>query len=100
VDATSRFDVQLQVGKASTSVTVNDEARCSRRIRADVSTHAHFRRTRKLPILDRNLTSLLVALPGAGRIGASQSGTSGAEISRPITRRQSMANSPIRTASC
>src|SRR5882724_3364833 len=79
VDSTTRVDATLQVGGDIVLVDVTDEAPLLKTDRADVSTTLTSGELGKLPILDRNLTSLLVALPGAGRIGASQSGTSGAE---------------------
>lgn len=69
VDATTRIDAQLQVGNPTTVVDVTGETPLLKTDRADVSTTLTSAELNKLPILDRNLTSLLVALPGAGRIG-------------------------------
>ena len=86
VDATARIDATLQIGGDTVLVNVSDEAPLLKTDRADVSTTLTSGELEKLPILDRNLTSLLVALPGAGRIGASQSGTSGAENQQDDTQ--------------
>jgi hypothetical protein len=69
VDTTTRIDTQLQVGNPTTVVDVTGETPLLKTDRADVSTTLTSAELSKLPILDRNLTSLLVALPGAGRIG-------------------------------
>ncbi|MFN7999008.1 MAG: TonB-dependent receptor [Bryobacteraceae bacterium] len=78
VDATTRADGQLQIGKAATEVTVTGESPLLKQDRADVSVTITATELGKLPILDRNLTSLLVSLPGAGRY-ATNSGMSSAE---------------------
>ena len=67
VDATTRVDGQLQIGKAATEVTVSGETPLMISDRAEVSTTLTANELGRLPILDRNVTSLLVALPGAGR---------------------------------
>jgi hypothetical protein len=66
VDATTRVDVQLTVGQSSEKVIVSAEAPILKTDRADVSTTLTASELHKLPILDRNPTSLLVALPGGG----------------------------------
>src|SRR4029077_5211326 len=58
VDATTRSDAQLQVGKASTEVVVTSEAPLLKSDRAEVSTTITGPELQKLPILDRNITSL------------------------------------------
>jgi hypothetical protein len=78
VDATTRVDGQLQIGKAATEVTVSGEAPLLIKDRAEVSTTLTATELEKLPILDRNVTSLLVSLPGAGRFPVN-SGMSSAE---------------------
>ena len=67
VDATTRVDGQMQIGKAATEVTVSGEAPLLIKDRAEVSTTLTATELERLPILDRNVTSLLVSLPGAGR---------------------------------
>ncbi|HLK21525.1 MAG TPA: TonB-dependent receptor [Bryobacteraceae bacterium] len=79
VDTTTRVDAQLTVGQAVDTVTITDETPLLKTDRADVSTTLTSSELGKLPILDRNITSLLVALPGAGRGPQSASGTSSAE---------------------
>jgi hypothetical protein len=66
VDSDTRVDAQLQLGQTSTSVTVTGENPLLKVDRADVSNTLTAAELGKLPILDRNITSLLVALPGAG----------------------------------
>ena len=78
VDTSTRADAQLLIGKASTEVTVTSEAPLLRSDRAEVSTTLTGPELQKLPILDRNITSILVSLPGAGRY-ATNSGMSSAE---------------------
>ena len=73
VDSDTRVDAQLQIGQTSTSVTVTGENPLLKIDRADVSNTLTASELGKLPILDRNITTLLVALPGAGLY----SGTSG-----------------------
>jgi hypothetical protein len=73
VDATTRVDAQLQLGKTATSVTVTAESPLLKTDRSDVSNTLQADELGKLPILDRNLTSLMFALPGTGK----QSSTSG-----------------------
>ena len=79
VDTSTRADAQLQIGKANTEVTVTSEAPLLRSDRAEVSTTLTGPELQKLPILDRNITSILVSLPGAGRLAGNTSGTSSAE---------------------
>ncbi len=66
VDSDTRVDAQLQLGQTSTSVTVTGENPLLKIDRADVSNTLTSTELGKLPILDRNVTTLLVALPGAG----------------------------------
>jgi hypothetical protein len=69
VDSTTRVDVELTVGQSSEKVNVTTEAPILKTDRADVSTTLTSAELYKLPILDRNPTSLLVALPGGGLTG-------------------------------
>src|SRR5436190_7500161 len=78
VDATTRADAQLQIGKSATEVTVTGEMPLLIKDRAEVSTTLTATELEKLPILDRNVTSLLISLPGAGRY-SSGSGMAAAE---------------------
>jgi len=67
VDVTTRVDVQLQIGASTSSITVNVEAPIMKTDRADVSTSLTSDEIEKLPILDRNLFNLMIALPGTAR---------------------------------
>src|SRR5438552_1923184 len=78
VDATTRVDARLQIGTAATEVTVTGETPLLIKDRAEVSTTLTATELERLPILDRNITSLLVSLPGAGRYPVN-SGMSSAE---------------------
>jgi Carboxypeptidase regulatory-like domain/TonB dependent receptor len=65
VDATTRVDAQIQVGKAETSVTVTTESPLLKADRADVSNTLTANEVERLPIFNRNVTTLVLALPGA-----------------------------------
>src|SRR5438445_1641263 len=65
VDATTRADAQLRVGKAETSVTVSTEGPILKTDRADVSNTLTANEVERLPILNRNVTTLVLALPGS-----------------------------------
>ena len=67
IDSTARVDIQLQLGTAASSVTVNVEPSIMKTERADVSTTLTSQEIGKLPILDRNLFNLMIALPGTAR---------------------------------
>lgn len=67
VDVTTRADIQLQIGASTSSVTVGVEAPIMKTDRADVSTSLTAGEIEKLPILDRNLFNLMIALPGTAR---------------------------------
>jgi hypothetical protein len=77
VDFITRVDAQLRIGGSSQTVNVTGESPLLKTDRADVSNTLTGRELGKLPILDRNVTSLLVALPGAGL--SPSSGSSSAE---------------------
>src|SRR5213593_1627383 len=65
VDATTRADAQLRVGKAETTVTVSTEGPLLKTDRADVSNTLTANEVERLPILNRNVTTLVLALPGS-----------------------------------
>ena len=65
VDATTRVDAALAVGSTQSAITVTDEIPLLKTDRADVSTTFTGAEVEKLPILDRNLTSLVLSVPGA-----------------------------------
>src|SRR5438445_11266167 len=65
VDATTRVDAQIQVGKAETSVIVTTESPLLKTDRADVSNTLTANEVERLPIFNRNVTALVLALPRA-----------------------------------
>src|SRR5438876_123331 len=65
VDETTRADAQLRVGKAVTTVTVSTEGPLLKTDRADVSNTLTANEVERLPILNRNVTTLVLALPGS-----------------------------------
>ena len=79
VDADIRVDVQLTVGQNVEQVNVSAEASVLKTDRTDVSNTLTSSELNKLPILDRNVTMLLTALPGAGLPSSSNFGSAGAE---------------------
>ena len=64
VDATTRVDAQMALGRAASTVTVTTETPLLKVDRADVSNTLTDTEVERLPILDRNVTTLLLALPG------------------------------------
>jgi hypothetical protein len=67
IDSTARVDIQLQLGTTESRVIVNVDASIMKTERADVSTTLTSQEIGKLPILDRNLFNLMIALPGTAR---------------------------------
>lgn len=65
VDATTRVDAALALGTTQSAITVTDEIPLLKTDRADVSTTFTSTEVQNLPILDRNLTSLVLSVPGA-----------------------------------
>src|SRR5579871_2130399 len=65
VDASTRIDAKLAVQSASSEVTVTAETPLLKVDRADVSTTLSTTELGSLPILNRNLTEVLFATPGA-----------------------------------
>src|SRR5205807_4916416 len=65
VDATTRADAQLHVGKAETTIIVGAESPLLKTDRADVSNILTGNEVEQLPMLNRNVTTLVLALPGA-----------------------------------
>lgn len=64
VDATARVNGQLQLGEAQATVTVTSDAPLLKVDRADVSNTLTSDELQKLPIFNRNITTLTLALPG------------------------------------
>jgi hypothetical protein len=75
VDATARVNAQLQLAEAQTTISVTDDTPLLKVDRADVSNTLAADELRKLPILNRNLTTLLLALPGV-QLNSSQHASS------------------------
>src|SRR5436190_1395914 len=65
VDATTRADAQLRVGTAETTVIVRAETPLLKTDRADVSNTLTGNEVEQLPMLNRNVTTLVLALPGS-----------------------------------
>lgn len=68
VDFVTRVDAQLRIGGSSQTINVTGEAPLLKTDRADVSNTLTGRELGKLPILDRNVTSLFSCVAGSGPI--------------------------------
>jgi len=64
IDASTRLDAQLGLQQASTKVEVSSETPLLKVDRADVSTTLSTGELTSLPILNRNLTQMLLVTPG------------------------------------
>jgi hypothetical protein len=64
VDATTRVDATLNPAGSLSTVTVTDESPLLMTDRAEVSTTLTGRELGQLPVLDRNVTNLLLVIPG------------------------------------
>src|SRR3954451_1424112 len=65
VDATTRVDAALKPAGTQNTVTVTDESPLLMTDRAEVSTTLTKVEVENLPVLDRNVTNLLLVIPGA-----------------------------------
>jgi len=65
VDSATRVDAQLVIGKTSSLVTVTSETPTLKTDRAELSETLSTSELASLPVLDRNMTSLLLVMPGA-----------------------------------
>ncbi len=65
VDATTPLDVKLAPANVQTSVEVTDATPLLTTDRAEVSTSLTGGQVQQLPVLDRNVTNLLLIVPGA-----------------------------------
>lgn len=65
VDQTTQVSGRLEVSHAETTVTVSSEAPLLMTDRAEVSSTLTSRELAKLPVLGRNLTDLMLVMPGA-----------------------------------
>ena len=97
VDFITRVDARLQIGGSQT-VSVTGESPLLKTDRADVSNTLTGNQFGKLPILDRNVTTLLVALPGAGL--SPSAGCRALKTRKATNRFLSTVNSVTPTASC
>jgi hypothetical protein len=64
VDATTHLDPQLSPANVKTSVVVTDATPLLTTDRAEISTTLTGRQIQQLPVLDRNVTNLLLLIPG------------------------------------
>lgn len=64
VDATTRVDASLKPAGTQSTVTVTDETPLLMTDRAEVSTTLTSTEVENLPVLDRNVTNLLLVIPG------------------------------------
>src|SRR3954454_17600644 len=95
VDFITRVDVQMRIGGSSQTVNVTGDAPLLKTDHADVSNTLTGRELGKLPILDRNVTSLLVALPGAGlspSLGSSSAENQERDQQTPVNGQLSYSN--------
>jgi len=65
VDAATRVDARLSLGKAASAVTVSADTPLLKTDRSDVSTTLTGGEVQGLPVLNRNLSQLLLVVPGA-----------------------------------
>ncbi len=65
VDASTRVDATLSLGRAASTVNVTAETPMLETDRSEVSTTLAGSELEKLPVLNRNLTELLLVMPGA-----------------------------------
>jgi hypothetical protein len=65
VDASTRVDAQLAVGKATTTVNVTGETPLLKTDRAELSDTLSSNQLASLPVLGRNMTDLMLIMPGA-----------------------------------
>ena len=64
VDATTRLDAMLQPSNVTTTVEVNDASPLLTTDRAEIATTLTGGQVEDLPVLDRNVTNLLLEVPG------------------------------------
>src|SRR5579872_24869 len=65
VDATTRVDANLTLANAGTAVSVTTETPLLTSDRAEIATTLTGGEVEQLPVLDRNLTNLILVVPGA-----------------------------------
>jgi hypothetical protein len=64
VDATTRLDATLNLANTQTTVSVTDATPLLTTDRAEIGTTLTGRQVEQLPVLDRNLTNLILVVPG------------------------------------
>ncbi len=67
VDATTRLDATLQPSNVTTTVEVTDATPLLTTDRAEIATTLSGGQVQELPVLDRNVTNLLLEIPGTQR---------------------------------
>jgi len=65
VDASTRVDAHLVIGKASSTMTVTTETPLLKTDRAELSDTLSSNELAALPVLGRNMTSLMLVMPGS-----------------------------------
>lgn len=85
VDATTRVDVTLSPANLQTSVSVTDATPLLTADRAEIATTLSGTQVQELPVLDRNVTNLLLQVPGtqlntAFQIAASENPEGGLQV--------------------
>jgi outer membrane receptor protein involved in Fe transport len=65
VDSATRVDAHLEVGKASSTVNVTSETPLLKTDRAELSDTLSSSQLANLPVLGRNMTNLILTIPGA-----------------------------------
>ena len=64
VDATTRLDATLTLANVNTSVNVTDATPLLTADRAEIATTLTGMQVQELPVLDRNVTTLMLQVPG------------------------------------
>src|SRR5579875_3049987 len=77
VNQTANFNFHLQVGQASTTVTVEAAAAGVETATAELGTVVNTHEVNNLPLNGRNFTELLTITPGVANVNRDQSGGSG-----------------------
>ncbi|GEM_PF-4137487 len=65
IDTTTRIDVDLQVGSIMETVTINTEPTILQTERAEISQTLDRQKLNNLPMLGRNISRLIILVPGA-----------------------------------
>ena len=84
VDAATRVDAHLVIGKASSTMTVTTETPLLKTDRAELSDTLSTSQLAALPVLRRNMTDLMLIMPGAFadsfQVAASENPQSGLQV--------------------